>query len=313
MKIASIDIGTNTLLMYIAEANISEKSITTIGNYYKIPRIGKGVAQFGSISKEKTATLIEILNEYAVIANNSNCELILANGTYPFRTAANAHEIIDYAAKETGITINILPPENEAFFSFLGATYNQPVNKSIAVIDIGGGSTEISVGVKGNLAYKKSIPIGAVNLTEKYLSTNPTDIANYSSLIQKINDDLYNGFMISDQIESVLAIAGTPTTLAAIKNHLTDFDENCIDGSFLTQTELDTFLTEMQPLSGAQMLEKYGSILKGREDVLLTGTAILRQILALLQTDKVQVSARGLRHGALYHYLFTTFGTYFSE
>lgn len=311
MQIASIDIGTNTVLLYIAGISVETESIKTITNSYSIPRIGKNVGTTGLITQEKIILLIQTLRSFQKEIERYECEIILAGGTYPFRTAENAPQVIATIKEQTGITIDILSPETEAAYSFLGASYTSTARQKPVVIDIGGGSTEISYGASRILLYRRSVPLGAVNLTEKFFVDGIVSPDRVSALKLFVRNILCNEFSIDFNITNCLAIAGTPTTLAAMKTGLLSFDEMLIDGRILTKNEIDFFIPELASLSPAEVLQKYGSIVAGREDVLLAGTIILSEILRFLKIPELQVSAKGLRHGAVFEYSFKTFGKYF--
>jgi exopolyphosphatase/guanosine-5'-triphosphate,3'-diphosphate pyrophosphatase len=310
MNIASIDIGTNTVLMYIAEVDYDNTRLKTICNRYAIPRLGKGLAQSGIISGEKKQELITILKRYAEEIANVKCDIVLAHSTYPLRTAQNSAQVILDVLRETGIKITVIDGKTEARFSFLGAT-SGAVNESPCVIDIGGGSTELSTGRNAELTYRKSVPIGAVNLTEQFIYSYPPTKIMFRELNKYIDTTLRENFQIESKIAKGIAIAGTPTTLASMKFGLSDFEEEKINGSILTAFELKLFISELSLLTPKEILLKYGQVVKGREDVLLTGTLILSKILEFLELESVSVSSHGLRHGALIDFLFKTSGMYF--
>lgn len=311
MQIASIDVGTNTALLYVAEISEEKCSIKTIANEYQLPRLGKGIGTTGLISVEKKQELLKVLLNFKRIADLYHCSEIVAGGTYPFRAAANAQEVISFIKANTGISITVLEPELEAEFAFLGATYLSKANEKPMVIDIGGGSTELSYGSSKILLYKKSIPIGAVNLTERYFSSVAEQQENLMEVRTNLQKQLREAFRNDMEITKTVGIAGTPTTLAAIKAGLLSFDEALLDGSELTKDELESFIEELSTLSPSEALKKYGPLLKGREDVLLAGTVILCEVLNFLHQKKVTVSTNGLRHGLLFNYCFKTFGKYF--
>ncbi len=310
MNIASIDIGTNTVLMYIAQVDSDNQRLNTLCNHHEIPRLGKGLAQAGVISEEKEQALITVLKRYAVEILRYNCDIVLAHSTYPLRTARNSEKVISDVFKETGIKITVIDGATEARFSFLGAT-SSVAHESLCVIDIGGGSTELSTGRNNEVTYRKSVPIGAVNLTEQFFHSFPPRKTMFRELNSYIEKTLEENYRIESKISRGIAIAGTPTTLAAMKFGLQDFEEEKINGCILTAFELKIFISELSLLTPKEILVKYGNVVKGREDVLLTGTLILSKILEFLNLESVTVSSHGLRHGAVIDYLFKTSGKYF--
>ncbi len=312
MKLASIDIGTNTVLMLIGQYEGENPEILSINNFQSIPRIGKDVHHSGLISNDKIDLLISILKDYKKIANESGVIKILASGTNALRTARNAAYIINKVKSETGISINIIAPEDEALFSYFGAISGVAPEANNMVIDIGGGSTEIITGNGKGVIASKSHQLGVVTLVEKYFRSQPPTEEHINSsrdLIRAIVDKkMFNKFPISNAI----AIAGTPTTLACIKNNINDFEEEKIHGSFLTISELQELCLQLSNLTPDEILSNY-KISVGREDVIFAGTLILIEIMEIFRIEKVMVSTKGLRYGAIQYYRFMNDGKYFGE
>ena len=155
MNIASIDIGTNTVILLIAE--ITENKISKLLNEFRIPRIGKGLIPGGRINEEKINEFLNIMLDYKSIINQYKCEKIFAIATNAFRIASNSQEILNLIKTKTGIVIEIISGELEAEFSFLGVISDLTnLNSNVLVIDIGGGSTELILGRSDKIIFKKS-------------------------------------------------------------------------------------------------------------------------------------------------------------
>jgi exopolyphosphatase/guanosine-5'-triphosphate,3'-diphosphate pyrophosphatase len=296
MKIASIDIGTNTVILLIAE--IKNNHIITLKNEYRVPRIGKGLEHSRNISAEKITLLIQILSEYNDIIKSYNCELVLAIGTNAFRISSNASEIIKLIKDKFGIEINIVTSLKEAEYSFLGAVsdyYND--NNDNLIIDIGGGSTELIAGKMNEIKYINSFQTGVVSGTEQFFRHDPPllfEISNYDNFLSStfVNID------ISKNVRAI-AIAGTPTTLACIQKGLKVYNEDEVEGSILTQGDVFRLKEELYNLSSTQIKKKYSQVVSGREDVLLAGTIILHKLMKLLNLKELLVSTKGIRYGAI--------------
>jgi exopolyphosphatase / guanosine-5'-triphosphate,3'-diphosphate pyrophosphatase len=167
MIIASIDIGTNTVLLLIAQTDPKNNKIIPLLNKYRIPRIGKNVGSSGIISKESADRLLDVLSEYNKIAEDYGAGVILASATAAFRKSSNSKEIIKFIFENTGIGIEIIPGDREALYAYLGVVNGAEDDKKRLIIDIGGGSTEIIVGQKDNLLFTKSFNAGVVFSSEK--------------------------------------------------------------------------------------------------------------------------------------------------
>ena len=299
MTIASIDIGTNTVLLLIAEINIHQKTFKTVLNEQRIPRIGKGLSPGKDISKEKILALLQILKEYQQFIKKYDCDTVLVTGTNALRIAANSQQIKNLIKSEFGYDTNIISGEDEAKLSFLGATGINKNNKSL-MIDIGGGSTEITYGKGDEILFNKSFNVGVVSGTENYLVDDPPAKFQIKKFISHI-ENTFNEFKNENSFdaEEIIAIAGTPTTLACIQQNLQGYDEELIEGSTLLKSDIKFLMDELSTMDSLEIKNKYRSIVSGREDVLLAGTIILYKILEIFNINSVKVSTKGIRYGAI--------------
>lgn len=302
MTIASIDIGSNTVLMLIAKVDKHTKSIETIQNFYRAPRISKGLIKGKEITNNKIDDLLKILEEYYNIVSSFNCEHVIIAATNAFRIASNSKEICELINKKFGWFVNTISGDEEARLSFIGATYSLPNSETMkTVIDIGGGSTEIIYGANNNILFKKSYPIGIVSFTEKYLKNNTIEEINFiSKEISLVLDDMKD--QIPKRTESV-AVAGTPTTLSCIKQNIKVYDEKLVDNSILTLDDIEKIIARISFMKSSEIKNEFGEVVNGREDVLLTGSLILKSFMKKLELEKIIVSNKGLRYGLIIDYL----------
>ena len=297
MRIASIDIGSNTVLLLIAEIVNSE--IIPIVNEYRIPRISTGLANSGVISEESIEKLYDILADYQSIIKNQKCEKVIVNGTQALRVAKNSEIILSEIKNRFGLELNIISGETEALYSFKGAISSFTDGDNYSMIDIGGASTEIVLGNRDEIYFRKSFPIGVVTSKEKFLKTNPpteNEINNFRNELETIFDELSK---IDFENSAVISVAGTPTTLSALKQRLTDYSDSKIEKSILTKTDLEYYVSEFKKRTYTEIETDYSPMVTGREDVILAGTLILDYLLEMLKKDKLFVSGRGLRYGAI--------------
>ncbi|HEX9740696.1 MAG TPA: Ppx/GppA phosphatase family protein [Ignavibacteriaceae bacterium] len=307
MTVASIDIGTNTILLLIAEVYPVSNKITALVNLHRIPRIGKGLKKGDPFPEENIKRMFDVMDEYSETIKKYNCDKIIITGTSAFRIALNNNEISEEIKNKYGYELNVITGDEEAKYSYLGAVSGLSDKKKSLVIDIGGGSTEIIYGKGNDIIFSKSFDIGVVSGAEKFFTIDPPSdkqVDNFAVYSQKTFLELKD--YVKD-IDTAIAIAGTPTTLAAIKYKLKSFNEELIEGTSLTPEELNTFVSELSKLSSAEVLNKYSQIVKGREDVLLAGTILLREILKMLNIEEVKVSTKGIRYGAIFNWLNETF------
>lgn len=302
MIVASIDIGTNTVLLLIAEVNKFKAKIIPLINEYRMPRIGQGIKQTGIISSEKLALLYDVLSEYDKIIRKHECEKIIVSGTNAFRIAGNTSAIIKEIKNKFNYDLKVISGEEEAEYAYLGAISNINTHTELAVIDIGGSSTEIICGKGFNIISKKSLQLGSVTGTENFLISAPP----VESEIMKFKDEimkLFSAINMKFIPEKIIAIAGTATTLACMKSGLKEFQEDKVDNSIITIQEIEHIIKELLQLNPAAILEKYGSVMRGREDIIFAGAFILYQFMKYLEIQNVTVSTRGIRYGAIIKYI----------
>ena len=301
MNIASIDIGSNTVLLLIA--SIENKTLIPIINKYESPRLGKGLKIGGKIENERVTHLLDILSEYKVLSEKYNCGKIIVTATNALRIASNSKKIISKIKDELDLEVEIISGGREAELSFYGASSSLPNFDEKIVIDIGGGSTEIIYGNNSKILYKKSFQVGVVSLTEMFLNNFPNESKN----VENAKKYLQNIFSPIDSTIpkgiKTIAVAGTPTTLSCIKQDLRTYHENKVEGSIITQNDLDTIFQKLFHLSPQQIKENFGLVVSGREDVLLAGLLILQHIAKLIRTDIINVSSRGIRYGNIINYI----------
>ena len=303
MIVASIDIGSNTVLLLVAEVNLVKKELKTIANYYRVPRVSKGLKPGSKIPEIKINELMKVLNEYKKVCNDSSAEKVIVNATNAFRIASNSDDITTRIRNELGWEVKVINGDTEARLSFLGSVFPIPDGQHKTVIDIGGGSTEIIYGNSDKIDFKKSFQTGVVSLTEKILQQKPVSQQNFAKAENEVKqifgDDLTN---IPDGTETV-AVAGTPTTLSCIKQNIELYDEAKVDDSILTYDEIYEITKEISLLSPSEVAQRYGQVVEGREDILLAGCVILLGAMEKLGIDKIKVSSKGLRYGIIIDYM----------
>ncbi|UCH64985.1 MAG: hypothetical protein JSW63_10265 [Ignavibacterium sp.] len=302
MIIASIDIGTNTVLLLLADANIASKTLSPLLNEYRMPRIGKGLKQGGTIRKDRTEELFKILRDYKKIIDGHNTETVLVTATNAFRIAANADKIKKDIKDEFDYNVNIISGEEESEYAFYGAVPQSANDKLNLVIDIGGGSTELITGKYNKIKYRKSFQIGSVSSTENYLKHSPPnleELENLDTALLKTFNEIKNKLAP----DLTFAVAGTPTTISCMIKNLKEYDDKIVEGCHLSHSDLKKLSEELKLLTPEDVKKRFGKVMRGREDIILGGSLILLKVMELLEISDIKVSARGIRYGAIHKYL----------
>lgn len=298
MRIATIDIGTNTVLMLIAE--VEDGYPTIIRDEHSIARLGEGVDKTRRISDTAYSRFADIMQRYNGLINEYSVDRITAFATSAMRDAENRDEIIKRIKREFDIDVEILNGDDEARWSFQGALFGI-TNKTgeVSTIDIGGGSTEISYGTieRNGAVWRsgKSVNVGAVRIKERFLSTGQ----DVDGARKYIREQLSEAIVSDNDPHALIAVAGTPTSLAGMKYKLQTFDAAKVDGAVVRKFEIEALVEEMLSVNSEELIKRYPAVSPARADILPAGALILEEALLLLGLDSIRVSTKGVRYGIL--------------
>ncbi len=296
-RFAVIDAGTNTFLLLIAE--LYNKRLTIIEDIHHIARLGGYTSVLGNIGEDAIERALQIASYYSELCRQNNVSTLLLAGTAVFRTTQNGAEVLSNIAKTfqfSNTHVRILTPQEEAQLSYLGSAFPilQRSSETALVIDIGGGSTELTWGYGLHPHSWSSSPIGAVNLWEMIqVQQLPLD-----EVLQHISAQLAPVVPFPRSPCHAIAVAGTPVTLAGIAYGIpyTRWWETHLRALRREQVrELLISLWNM-PL---EVRRSHPAIHPDRAEILPAGAAILWVIMELLHLSAFTVSIYGLRYGLL--------------
>ncbi len=299
MKIAALDLGTNTFLCLVCE--VENGQVTRVyDDCVEMVRLGQDVRATGKFHADALTRAEKALKTFRQIIDQHQPERILAMATSAARDVSNAQSLFDIC-KKLAIPVQIIPGGQEAQITFQGTTsaFSPSQKENRLVVDVGGGSTEFIFGVGRELRWGKSLNIGCVRLKEKWLDQFPPE----AGTIQKISEDVrreletlqqFAEFQSPGKIGEVIAVAGTPTELARIE--VGEFVVEKIDGFRLSGAKLEHWLKDFSGKTPEQITNAY-QVSPGRADVLLVGVIILLETLRALQKSELIVSTRGVRYG----------------
>ncbi len=298
MRIASIDIGTNTILLLIADVD-SRGIQKIILDQQGIARMGKGVDSARVISQETFRRVESFVSDYKKTCDRFSVEKIVATGTSALRDAKNSIDFCRYIFEKTGIAIEIISGDDEAQWTYRGGI-SEFLDRSemFSVIDIGGGSTEIIRGNKKYILNKTSTDIGSVRITERILKNSPPTNASITEARQYIHSQIPKMIQAISSTFPV-AVAGTATTLAALQQKLPVYDPGKVSGFQLTYQMIHSIFLDLRDRS-IEQIKKIPQISEGRADIILAGIMILMGCMEVGSIERVIVSDRGLRYGILY-------------
>ncbi len=294
---ASIELGTNTCLMLLAEVE-SGQIKKVLGDYARIIRLGEGVDLTRSLQPKAIERTLTCLAEYKEIIFQAGILPgdVVCVATSHARDASNGEAFFDKVEEECGFRFKVLSGKDEARLSFMGSLLPGMDPSHYAVVDIGGGSTEFVT-----VNEDHSIDLGSVRFTERYLKSDPVTDEEYLRCLGKIDNKLEElaGWRSSIPVDmQMLAVAGTATTLASWHLGLKEFDAKKIEEVQLTKDDLHRMVEDLKAMTVAERREQVG-IEPKRADVLLAGAMIMWRTMEKLRFPICSISSRGLRYGVL--------------
>lgn len=301
-RFASIDIGTNTVLLLIGE--IHNGKIVTLHEEQRIIRLGKNVDAHRRIGPEGFDKCAAVLAEYKAIAESMGVRRIFACGTSALRDAGNREEFLTAMKQRTEVDIKVISGEQEALFTFRGGGLVAPDFKGpILLIDIGGGSTEFILGNHREIRQSISLDIGAVRLTERFCKHDPVkqeEEAALRDVVKKLFTEQLSRFQANSEAKFI-GVAGTVTTLAAMMQGLERYDPVRINGYIITLKSLTAMNRKLSELTHDERKQLKG-LEPERAEVILAGAWILEESMKFFGLHSLIVSNYGLRYGILQHF-----------
>ena len=295
MKYGAIDIGTNSMRLLLTESK--GKCLLDRKKYINTTRLGQGIDKDGVISEESIELNIKALKEFAEKCVEYNCDKVFCIGTAALRNAKNKEEFVKRAKLEAGIDVEIISGEREALLGYVGVTKGVDIgNGEILILDIGGGSTEFIFGDKNNIFYRKSINIGALVLTERFISSMPEETNEMNTLKKYINEEIsavireLKKEYVKENSEIILfGIGGTITSISAINQKLEIYSMEKVHKSIVNIKEINKQIEEISSMNLSERKNIKGLQPK-RAEIILSGELILKSIMDNLSLDRIQIS-----------------------
>ncbi len=294
---ASIDLGTNTCLMLLAKVE-SGQIKKVMGDYARIIRLGEGVDKTRSLQPKAMERTLTCLAEYKEIISEAGISPgdVVCVATSQARDASNGVVFFDKVESDYGFRFTVLSGKDEARLSFLGSLLPGMAPSNYTVVDIGGGSTEFVAAEED-----RSVDLGSVRFTERYLKSDPVADEEYVVCLDKIDNKLDELVDWRNSIPAdmqMLAVAGTATTLASWHLEQDVFDAAKVEKVQLSKENLQQMVADLKSMTVAERREQVG-IEPKRADVLLAGAMIMWRTMEKLRFPNCSISSRGLRYGVL--------------
>ncbi|MDR1853073.1 MAG: Ppx/GppA family phosphatase [Propionibacteriaceae bacterium] len=274
---AAIDCGTNTVRILLTK--LKNGRVKELDRRLVITRLGQGVDATGKFNEEALERTFEALDSFAEEIEQVGGATTRVVATSAARDASNSQAFFEGVRERLGVDPEIIPGEEEAKLSFTGAVAALPqLDSPVLVMDIGGGSTELSLGdAKGGIEQVASLDMGSVRIRERFLASDPPTKPEIQAARAYIRELIDSSELDFSEVYTFVGVGGTVTTLSAINQGLTEYDREQVHDSIITPEELKAlnarFLTT--PISA---INEIPTMEPGRADVITAGCLIAREI-----------------------------------
>jgi hypothetical protein len=293
---AAIDIGSNTIHIVVARA--TPLTLDILADEVDITRIGASVNATGKISEEKCSEAIRVLRNYQQLAQQHEAEQILVVATEAIRQAENSGEFIERVRQESGLEVQLISGEAEAFLTFLGATYEtfaQPVPPAqVGVLDLGGGSLELVMARHFAITWKTSVPIGSGWLHDRYLAGDPPT-AQEVEVAETFLRTYFSGMRIKQEPPVLIVTGGSANSLLYLARRAFGLP---VEQNSLSLQDLLHCQGLLRAFPAQEIAMRFDQPV-ARARILLAGSMIIQHVMNRLGLDEIQISPHGIREGVL--------------
>lgn len=296
-RYAVIDVGTNSVKFNISE-RLDNGTWRTVVDRADITRLGEGLEKTGEISSEAMERTVSAICGMAAEAREKGVIAVTAVGTMGMRTARNRGQFIDAVDQRCGVSIEVIPGEEEGRLAYLAVKSGLGLAEgSLVIFDTGGGSTQFTFGRGSAVEEQFSLNVGAVRFTELYGLSGVTSPEQLRAALNAIAADFIR-IENRPSPDVLVGMGGAITNIAAVKHGLATYDPEIVQGSVIERAEIERQI-ELYRSRSMDDRRKIVGLQPKRADVILAGACIVKTVMDKLGKDSLSVSDRGLRHGLL--------------
>ena len=290
MRVAAIDLGTNTTRLLVAD--VQDGRVDEVEARSEITRLGEGVDTRRRLLPLPIARTRNVLTEYRRRLESLGAERALAVATSAVRDAENGEAFLGEVEWSYGFSTRLVNGAEEAELTFRGVTSDVGLERKTLVLDVGGGSTELVIADPGGIEARRSLDIGSVRLTERFFHRDPPAASDLAACSAHVDRTLPEELDVDDAI----GVAGTVTSLAAVELELDQYDRETVHGHRLTHETVAAEVDRLAAMPPAERMDVAG-LHPDRAPVIVAGAIIVRETLARLGLDGLTVSERDILHG----------------
>jgi exopolyphosphatase/guanosine-5'-triphosphate,3'-diphosphate pyrophosphatase len=295
-RVAVVDVGSNSTRLLIAD--VEGARVCEVLRRSRVTRLARGVDLSGQLSDEAIEAACAAIGEYVALCREREVETVAAIATSAVRDASNGGAFVAELRERFAVSARVLDGDEEARRTYRGATSERPPAEPTLVIDIGGGSTEIVVGSGEEIAFHASLQAGVVRHTERHFSGDPPTAAEMEALAGDVRGLIaaalrdYGG----SRPAAGIAVAGTPTSLAAVDLELEPYDPSRVHGHLLPLRTIQRLLSRFASAPLAERAAIPG-LHPDRAPTIIAGCVILIEAMRAFDLERVEASEHDILYG----------------
>lgn len=297
LKLAVIEIGSNSIRTSVYRSS-KKNRFKTLDRWREPVRLGKSIAQSRLLTNEQIEETIAVLKKFQTRIERYHVDRTSLIATAAVRMAKNQEQLIFAVLKETGLQLEIINEQEEAYYDYVAVRSTMRI-KDALIVDVGGGSSEISLAKKGRLKHGLSIPIGAISISDLYLASDPIKSEQLKAAKRAINDRLDHLNWIGADATFV-GLGGTLRAVTSILNR-ENKKKKTLHNSVITVDQIDGLFNQLIHSS----MEKRSHIKElsdGRYEVILGGILIISEIIKKTPSTEIRFSNFGVREGYVFNF-----------
>lgn len=297
-RVGIIDLGSNTTRMIVL-AYQPHYAFKLVDEIKETVRLIAGAADSNILQPDAVDRAIQALRMFSALAQASDVPRVIGIATSAVRDALNQADVLHRIAKETGLTFRVVSGEEEAYYGYLGVLNSLPLRDGF-IVDIGGGSAQVTLVRGRGFVRAVSLPIGAVRMTECFLRSDPPSKSEWRALEDHLDKTLQplDWFKRTASMELV-GLGGTIRNLANVDQKLQRYPLDLLHAYELTQERVESLCDELRRRTIKERADLPG-LNDERADVIAAGALVLRQLMRHCGADRLHVSGQGLREGVFY-------------
>jgi exopolyphosphatase / guanosine-5'-triphosphate,3'-diphosphate pyrophosphatase len=292
-RVAVIDVGTNSTRLLVADV---DRGVAPLERRSTVTRLGRGVDLSGRLASEAIEDVCRAIDGYLGILQELEAETVEVIATSAVRDADNGGAFVAELRERFALSARVLDGEEEARLTYLGATSESPPSEPTLVVDIGGGSTELIVGSGSEISFHDSLQVGVVRHSERHISSDPPTAGELEALAGDVRGLIEASLGAGVEADRGIAVAGTPTSLAAIEVALEPYDPTRVHGHVRALPSIQRTCSRLASVPLAERV-KIPGLHPDRAPTIVAGVVILIEAMRAFGLEEITVSEHDILYG----------------